>query len=111
MSRGTRPATMDFDPVTQPELFGTDNKKSTIYTVNFVLLTFATILVALRFYTRFYILNLVGADDWLVLLSLVFFAALVACELLRTSRRWLRSRSGDWRADGQRLLTGSTVDE
>ncbi|KAH8848390.1 hypothetical protein MCOR01_001767 [Pyricularia oryzae] len=82
MSRGTRPATMDFDPVTQPELFGTDNKKSTIYTVNFVLLTFATILVALRFYTRFYILNLVGADDWLVLLSLVFFAALVACELL-----------------------------
>ncbi|KAL5884238.1 hypothetical protein ACKVWL_003219 [Pyricularia oryzae] len=86
MSRGTRPATMDFDPVTQPELFGTDNKKSTIYTVNFVLLTFATILVALRFYTRFYILNLVGADDWLVLLSLVFFAALVACELLLESR-------------------------
>ncbi|TLS30233.1 hypothetical protein PpBr36_03809, partial [Pyricularia pennisetigena] len=82
---GTR-ATMDFDPVTQPELFGTDNKKSTIYTVSFVLLTFATILVALRFYTRYYILNLVGPDDWLVLLSLVFFAALVGCELILESR-------------------------
>ncbi|TLD31300.1 hypothetical protein PspLS_01876 [Pyricularia sp. CBS 133598] len=85
MARATR-LNMDFDPVTQPELFGTDNKKSTIYAVNFVLLTFATILVALRFYTRFYILNLVGPDDWLVLLSLIFFAALVACELLLESR-------------------------
>lgn len=75
---------MEYDRSKNPEPFSPESRRGDIIAVNVALLTLTTVIVALRFYTRTVVLNTLGLDDWLVLLSLIIFAAFVGNEFVRT---------------------------
>ncbi|KLU82417.1 hypothetical protein MAPG_01489 [Magnaporthiopsis poae ATCC 64411] len=77
---------MEYDRSKNPELFSPESRRGEIIAVNVTLLAFATVIVALRFYTRAVVLHTLGLDDWLVLLSLLIFAALVGSEFVLESK-------------------------
>ncbi|KAL8382253.1 hypothetical protein RB595_006170 [Gaeumannomyces hyphopodioides] len=77
---------MEFDRTKNPELFSPESRRGEIIAVNVTLLAFATLIVALRFYTRTVVLHTLGLDDWLVLLTLIIFAALVGNEFVLESK-------------------------
>lgn len=65
----------NINPVDNPELFAEDSRSTVVIWAGALLMVIPTTAVALRFYTRLFVLNQVGADDWLSLGALVFALA------------------------------------
>jgi len=53
------------------DIYGTDSLASTIGGVAWSLAAVSLIVVAMRFYTRIFVLRRVGWDDWVMLLAMV----------------------------------------
>jgi hypothetical protein len=58
-----------------PVALGPSSRGDGIIAAWVVMMTFASITVALRFYTRRFILRVLGIEDWLILVALVLHAA------------------------------------